>query len=107
VFLFQEILRPAVAPVNISLGPEVKLLKPLSQADGNPLPVLLTVSAKNASTKILTIRKTFWVAHAIILPHRADGSIEPRYQEQDVITDVNRQVPVQRAGHPAAPILSR
>jgi hypothetical protein len=95
VFLFQEVLRPAVAPVNISLALEIKRLKPLNQAHGNPQPVLLTASAKNSSKKILTIRKTFWVAHAITLP-QPEGSIKPLHTEEQLIEDVNKQMSLGR-----------
>ena len=67
IFLFQEVLRPAVAPVNISLELEIKRLKPLQEAIGKAQPVLLKVSAKNSSKKILFIRKTYWVAYGIKL----------------------------------------
>jgi hypothetical protein len=91
VFLFQEVLRPAVAPVNISLALEIKRLRARNQVDGNPQPVMLTTSAKNSSNKILTIRKTFWVAHAIRLP-RSGTSIRPSNSESDLIRDVNDQM---------------
>ncbi len=73
-FIFKEVLTPAVAPVNISLDLEIKRLKPEqvneAQAPGPGIaqPVLLRASAKNSSRKILTIRKTFWVAYATTLP---------------------------------------
>ena len=90
-FIFKEVLTPAVAPVNISLDLEIKLLKPLSEGVGNPQPVVLQVSAKNSSEKILSIRKTFWVAHAITLPHPG-GSIKPTHSEDELIEDVNKQM---------------
>lgn len=91
VFLFQEVLRPAVAPVNISLALDIKRLKTLSLGVGNPQPVVLRVSAKNSSKKILSIRKTFWVAHAIALPHES-GSIKPIHAEDQLIEDINKQM---------------
>lgn len=45
--------------------------------------------------KILTIRKTFWVAHAITLPHPA-GVMKPLYTEDQLIEDVNRQMSLGR-----------
>lgn len=91
VFFFQEVLRPAVAPVNISLALEIKRLKTVNKNVGNPQPVVLRVSAKNSSKKILSIRKTFWVAHAITLPHPG-GSIKPSHIESKLIEDVNKQM---------------
>jgi len=73
-FIFKEVLTPAVAPVNISLDLEIKRLKPeptneeKAPGPGIAQPVLLRASAKNSSRKILTIRKTFWVAYATTLP---------------------------------------
>jgi hypothetical protein len=73
-FIFKEVLTPAVAPVNISLDLEIKRLKPepVNEAKvpgpGTAQPVLLRASARNSSRKILTIRKTFWVAYATKLP---------------------------------------
>jgi hypothetical protein len=99
VFLFQEVLRPAVAPVNISLALEIKRLKPLSEAIGNAQPVLLTASAKNSSKKILTIRKTFWVAHAIALSRakqNPDNSIQLPNTEEGMIKDINNQMTLGR-----------
>ncbi|MCP9796235.1 hypothetical protein [Cyanobium sp. Lug-B] len=73
-FIFKEVLTPAVAPVNISLDLEIKRLRPEPVNDtkapgpGTAQPVLLRASARNSSRKILTIRKTFWVAYATTLP---------------------------------------
>lgn len=125
-FIFKEVLTPAVAPVNISLDLEIKRLKPeaVNEANapgpGTAQPVLLRASAKNSSRKILTIRKTFWVAYATTLPQlfgngsschpvRDGGPASPadkgntdlaqaevdavkRDCEQKVIADVNRQM---------------
>jgi len=94
VFFFQEVVRPAVAPVNISLALEIKRLKPLSDAIGNPQPVALTVSAKNSSNKVLVIRKTYWAGYGVVLksPVNAKGVIKPPYQEDQLIEDVNEQM---------------
>ncbi len=123
-FIFKEVLAPAVAPVNISLDLEIKRLKPEQdnqrQVSGIAQPVLLRASAKNSSRKILTIRKTFWVAYATTLPQlfgngsschpgrdgapaspagkenpgssRAEVDAVKRDCEQKVIADVNRQM---------------
>lgn len=94
VFFFQEVVRPAVAPVNISLALEIKRLKPLSDIVGNPQPVVLTVSAKNSSNKVLLVRKTYWVAYGVVLkpPLKTKGLIKPPYQEDQLIDDVNEQM---------------
>lgn len=99
VFFFQEFLRPAVAPVNISLLLEIKRQDKLRLGDGKTqpalLPVLLTVSAKNSSQKILSIRKTFWVANAVSIPDTPDvkaKTCKTPYCEDEVIKDVNRQM---------------
>jgi hypothetical protein len=94
VFFFQEVVRPAVAPVNISLALEIKRLKPLSDTIGNPQPVVLNVSAKNLSNKVLVVRKTYWVAYGAVLksPVNAKGVIKTPYQEDELIDDVNEQM---------------
>jgi hypothetical protein len=84
--------------------------------------VLLRASAKNSSRKILTIRKTFWVAYATTLPQlfgngrschpgrdgapaypaqkvnppRAQAEVDAlkRDREQKVIADVNQQMSI-------------
>lgn len=99
VFLFQEVLRPAVAPVNISLELDIKRLQPRKDGVGDPQPVVLRASAKNSSNKVLTIRKTFWVAHAITLRHSQTSSKPPGqlpFTEDQVINDVNRQMSLGR-----------
>lgn len=94
VFLFQEVLRPAVAPVNISLELQIQRLKPVNEAVGNPQPVLLKVAARNGSKKTLIIRKTYWVAYAINLkpPRKVKGSILPPNSEDQLIADINEQM---------------
>lgn len=82
---FKEILVPAVAPVNISLGLDVKKLTPQTKS-GDDIPVLLTASAKNSSGKVLRINKTFWVAHAIPIERSKD------YEENEIIADINKQM---------------
>jgi len=98
VFFFQEVVRPAVAPVNISLALEIKRLKTLSDTIGNPQPVVLTVSAKNSSNKVLVIRKTYWAAYGVALksPVYDKGAIKPPYQEDQLINDVNDQMSLGR-----------
>lgn len=125
-FIFKEVLTPAVAPVNISLDLEIKRLKPEQENEakapgpGIAQPVLLRASAKNSSRKILTIRKTFWVAYATTLPQlfsngsschpvrdgvpdspaenrdpdlvQADIDAVKKDCERKVIADVNRQM---------------
>lgn len=94
VFFFQEVWRPAVAPVNISLALEIKRLKPISDTVGNPQPVVLTVSAKNSSNKVLLVRKTYWVAYGVALtsPVNDKGEIKLPYDEDKLIEDVNEQM---------------
>lgn len=89
VFVFQEILRPAVAPVNISLELDVTRLSPTI---GSVQPVRLKVSARNASNKVLTIRKTFWVGHAIQLKRGPSGTLLPLHEEKEIIRDINRRM---------------
>jgi hypothetical protein len=104
VFLFQEVLRPAVAPVNISLELQIKRLKPLSAAIGKPQPVVLKVAAKNSSRKALMIRKTYWVAYAVDLrgpssPKAAgesEAAMTPPYKEAELINDINEQMALGR-----------
>ncbi|MFN6133503.1 MAG: hypothetical protein ACK46L_11495 [Synechococcaceae cyanobacterium] len=109
VFLFQEVLRPAAAPVNISLELEIKRLKPLNDAFGKPQPVVLRVSAKNSSRKVLVIRKTYWVAYGVDLnqPISANpaskanqspalASNTPPYNQDGLIEDINKQMSLGR-----------
>lgn len=98
VFLFQEVLRPAVAPVNISLELEIKRLKPILDEVGKPQPVLLKVSARNSSKKILVIRKTYWVAYGIKLapPSSINGKATPPNSEAQLIDDINEQMALGR-----------
>jgi hypothetical protein len=98
VFLFQEVLRPAVAPVNISLELQIKRLKTIQDEVGKPQPVLLKVSAKNSSKKILVIRKTYWVAYGIVLkpPRNLNGKIIPPNTEEQLIEDINEQMALGR-----------
>jgi hypothetical protein len=88
ILFFKEILVPAVAPVNISLGLDVKKLKPAEQAGGD-IPVLLSVSAKNSSGKTLRINKSFWVAHAIAINH------SQRLDESEIISEINKEMKLQ------------
>jgi hypothetical protein len=105
VFLFQEVFRPAVAPVNISLELQIKRLKPLNAAIGKPQPVVLKVAARNSSRKVLMIRKTYWVAYGVDLrnPINANGktgsetSTVPPYKEADLINDINNQMALGRS----------
>ncbi len=109
VFLFQEVLRPAAAPVNISLDLVIRPLKPVSDAIGNPQPVLLRVSAKNSSGKVLMIQKTYWVAYGVDLNPLAKPNISckpepsPRtssektpYSQEELIRDINKQMSLGR-----------
>ena len=109
VFLFQEVLRPAAAPVNISLDLVIKPLKPVSDAIGNPQPVLLRVSAKNSSGKVLMIQKTYWVAYGVDLNPPATPSTLGKaksspaaspekipYSEEELINDINEQMSLGR-----------
>ena len=122
-FIFKEVLTPAAAPVNISLDLEIKRLKPEQENQANAPGItqpMLRASAKNSSRKILTIRKTFWVAYATTLPQlfgngrschpgrdgapaypaqkvnppRAQAEVDAlkRDREQKVIADVNQQM---------------
>jgi hypothetical protein len=87
VFVFEQILLPAAAPVNITLGLQISRLH--QPADGtSPIPVALEASAKNASPKMLMIPKTFLVAHAQGLRRQAGALIG----EENLIQDVNRQM---------------
>jgi hypothetical protein len=85
ILFFKEILIPAVAPVNISLGLDVKKLKPAAETGGE-IPVLLSVSAENTSGKTLLLNKSFWVAHAMTIDRTR------LYDESAIIGDINKQM---------------
>lgn len=88
VFVFDRILAPAAAPVNVALQLDIKPLK--AGADKNRwdrMAVQLSATAKNSSNRVLTIRKTFWVAHARHLPTNPW-----QISENDMILDVNSQM---------------
>lgn len=87
VFAFEKFVVPAAAPVNITLGLRVsKLDRPADPA--SPVPIELEVSAKNASSKILLIPKSFLVAHA-----QSFASVKEKpFDENKLIEDVNDQM---------------
>jgi hypothetical protein len=88
VFVFDKILVPAAAPVNVALQLDIKPLKTeAAKTNQDRIVVQLSATAKNSSNRVLTIRKTFWVAHARHLPASPD-----LISEDDMILDVNRQM---------------
>lgn len=93
VFVFDKILVPAAAPVNVALQLDIKPLKTeAAKAGRDRIAVQLAATAKNASNRVLTIRKTFWLAHARHLPASAES-----ISEDDMILDVNSQMGLGRS----------
>lgn len=95
MFVFDRILVPAAAPVNVALQLDIKPLQ-TDTKKANPnqdrIAVQLAAIAKNSSNRVLTIRKTFWVAHARHLPEKAD-----QVTEDEMILDVNSQMSLGRS----------
>lgn len=84
VFAFDKFVVPAAAPVNITLDLRVSKLDRLADP-ASPIPIQLEVSAKNASSKILLIPKSFLVAHA-------QSFASKQFEETSLIEDVNDQM---------------
>jgi len=92
VFVLEKFVLPAGAPVNVALHLDIQPLKAeAANQKQNRIVAQLSASAKNASNKVLTIRKTFWVAHARSLPKSPE-----LISEDALILDVNEQMGLSR-----------